>query len=232
MASKESRLQPSQSGLGVPSQQNLCCRSAPSCYNNHTATVTSWCGQPVVQHFWLPTCKWIQHSNSTTYDSTQHLSLCNITVDSRQSPHLLQVTIKQSKTDSFIKELTYSLVKQAQEYTLWIAMIPYLIMQGAQVGPLFITKDWKQLTQKLFSSNLNTILQKIKMNASHYNTQFSHRSHHISKGGWNLWCPHSGVGKMETHAYLMYIRTPRSQLATLSKQLVQGHPVQQLDWLT
>ena len=36
--------------------------------------------------------------------------------------------------------------------------------------------------------------------------------------------------RQKSQAFLQYIRIPRSQLATLSKQLVQGHTVQQLDW--
>ena len=38
---QKSRLQPSQPGLDVPSQQSLCYKSTPSCHNNHTATMTS-----------------------------------------------------------------------------------------------------------------------------------------------------------------------------------------------
>ena len=64
MASKESRLQPSQPGLGVLSQQSLCYKSAPSFHNNHIGTITLWCRQPVVYLFWLPKCKWVHHPNS------------------------------------------------------------------------------------------------------------------------------------------------------------------------
>ena len=47
--------------------------------------------------------------------------------------------------------------------------MPYLAIRGAQAGPLFITRDGKHLTQQLFCSNLNTILQKMKLSTSQYN---------------------------------------------------------------
>jgi len=39
--------------------------------------------------------------NETSYDSECHLSLSDISVDNRDQPQLLKVTIKQSKTDPF-----------------------------------------------------------------------------------------------------------------------------------
>ena len=36
-------------------------------------------------------------------------------------------------------------------------------MQGVQTGTLAITNDGKPLTQQLFNSNLNTILQQVKI---------------------------------------------------------------------
>ena len=108
--------------------------------------------------------------------------------------------------------------------------MPYLTVQGAQAGPLFIIKDGKQFTQQLFSSNLNTILQKMKINASQYNKHSlcigaatSAKEAGISDS--HIWM----LGRWKSQAYLQYIGTPRSQLATLSKQLVKGHTVQQLD---
>ena len=49
--------------------------------------------------------------------------------------------------------------------------MPYLTLQGAQVRPILITKDRKQFTRQLFSSNL---MQKMKINTSQYNTNSFH----------------------------------------------------------
>ena len=159
VASKESKLQPSQPGLGVISQQSICYKSAPSCHNNHTATITYDVDILLFRPFWLPICKWVHHPNS---NPTQHLSLCEIAVDSRQSPYLLRVTIKQSKTDPFYQDVHLFLGKTSTVICPVNGMMPYLGMWGAQAGPLFINTDRKQLTWQLLSSNLKTILQKMK----------------------------------------------------------------------
>ena len=49
--------------------------------------------------------------------------------------------------------------------------MPYLTLQGAQVQPILITKDGKQFTRQLFSSNL---MQKMKINTYQYNTYSFH----------------------------------------------------------
>ena len=52
--------------------------------------------------------------SQTAYDSTAHLSLHDIAMDSRQSPQFLQIRIKQSKTDL---EQQFSLERQAEIFT-------------------------------------------------------------------------------------------------------------------
>ena len=100
--------------------------------------------------------------------------------------------------------------------------MPYLVIRGAQAGPLFINRDGKHLTRQLFWSNLNTILQKMQLNTSQYNT-------HSFCIGAATPAKEAGIsdahiqilGRWKSQAYLQYIRTPKSQLAKLSKQLVQ-----------
>ena len=133
MASKESKLQPSQPGLGFTSQQSLCYKSTPSCLNNHTATITYdidillfslFCFLHVSE-FTIPT-QTLPNTNPT-----QHLSLCEIAVDSRQSPHLLRVMIKQSKTHPFHQEVDLYLGKTSTRICPVNGQMPYLTMQEA-----------------------------------------------------------------------------------------------------
>ena len=226
LVSKESRLQPSQSGLGVSSQQSLCYKSTPSCHSNHTATITSWCGQPAVKTF-LASYVWVHHPNSN------NLWPYSTPLNSRQSPHPLRVRIKQSKTDPFNQGVDLFLGKIGTRICPVNAIKPYLAMQGAQAESLFIAEEGKQLTTQIFSSKLNTILQKMKINASQCNT-------HSFRIGATTSAKEAGIsdahiqmlGRWKSQAYLQCITTSRSQLATLSTQLLQGHTVQQLDWST
>ena len=96
-----------------------------------------------------------------------------------------------------------------------------------------IIKDGKQLTWQLFSFNRITILQKMKINASQYNTHSFYIGATASAKVAGISEAHiQMLGRWKNQAYLQYISTPRSQLAMLSKWLVQGHTVWQLDWST
>ena len=82
------------------------------------------------------------------YDLTRHLSMKDITNDSRDKPCLLQVAFKQFKTNPFIRGVdiylgtTYCVICPIK------AMSAYLILRGGQTGPLFITQEGKALSTK------------------------------------------------------------------------------------
>ena len=127
-------------------------------------------------------------------------------MDSRQSPYLLRVTIKQSKTDPFYQDVHLFLGKTITRICPVTGMLPYLAMRGAQAGPLFITTDRKQLTWQLLSSNLKPILQKMKINASQYNIHSfcigaatSAKETKISDTRIQM------LGRWKSQAYLQYI---------------------------
>jgi len=108
--------------------------------------------------------------------------------------------------------------------------MPYLAIRGTQGGPLFITEDGKYLTQQLFSFNLNTILEKMKIDTSQYNTHSFHIGASTSAKEAGISDTHIRMlVRWKSPAYLQYIRIPSSQVATLCKRLVQGYTMRQLD---
>jgi len=90
------------------------------------------------------------------FDEEVHLSLDDLSVDSRAAPQLLSVTIKQSKTDPFQKEVTLTLGKTGNFLCPVEAILPYLAIRGPRPGPLFILNDGKILTWQLLSTFLIT----------------------------------------------------------------------------
>ena len=122
----------------------------PHCYNTIMMFLSLF-GFLCVNEFTIPT--------QTAYDHIQHFSVCDIALDSRQSLHLLQVRIKQSKTDQFCKGIDLLLCKTGTSIFPMNALMPYLVMQGTQAASLFITIDGKHFALHLFSSTVNTILQ-------------------------------------------------------------------------
>ena len=85
------------------------------------------------------------------YSPAVHLSLQDISLDSRESPTKIQVRIKESKTDPFRHGCTLCLGKTGKDICPIRAVLPYLAKRGAQYGPLFLTADGTYLTRGIFS---------------------------------------------------------------------------------
>ena len=73
------------------------------------------------------------------YDSSIHLSLADIALDSRSSPQIIQVHIKQSKTDPFRQGVNMYLGRTDQDVCLVRAIVAYLAIRGSKPG----TPGWK-----------------------------------------------------------------------------------------
>ena len=160
--------------------------------------------------------------SQVTYDNEVHLSPNDIAVDNEANPQLLQVTIKQSKTDPFRQGARLSLGRTNSPICPVTAVLPFLAVRGNQRGPLFTLKDGRMLTRQLFSTFLNDILGKLQMNQSQFNT-------HSFRIGAATTAKEAGIddihikmlGRWRSDAYQQYIRTPPEQLARLSKVLTK-----------
>ena len=92
--------------------------------------------------------------SADSYDELSHLSFSDISVNSWENPHLLKVTIKQSKTDPFRRGVDIHLGATDRGICPVLGILPYLAIHGNQTGPLFITENGKGLTRPIFSSLL------------------------------------------------------------------------------
>jgi len=100
------------------------------------------------------------------FDKSCHLSFNSITIDNRDNPRHLKLTIKQSKTDPFHKGVCGYLGATNNTMCSLRGILPYLAMQGNQPGPLFIFEDGKSLTLQRFSTEHNNILQQLNLDRS------------------------------------------------------------------
>jgi len=154
------------------------------------------------------------------YDSTIHLSLEDIRVDNRGNPRLLQVSIKQSKTDPFRRGIQLYIGATDRRICPIKAMLSYLAARGNRAGPLFITKQGRGITRQMFSSALDRLLTQLKLDCRHYNT-------HSFRIGAATTAVQAGIpesqikmlGRWQSNAYQRYIKTPREELARLSRIL-------------
>ena len=108
------------------------------------------------------------------YDKDYHLSLTDVTIDNRCSPTVIQLHIKQSKTDPFRKGTSIFLSKSHKDICPVCAIVQYLIMRGQQKGPLFLWPDGTMLTRHIFASALVKIIRNLNLSTQRYNTYSFH----------------------------------------------------------
>ena len=104
------------------------------------------------------------------FDNSTHLSPQDIAIDCRHSPSMIKVRIKQSKTDPFLQGVDLYLGKTDKDICPVRAILPYLALCSNRPGPLFMGTDGKMLTRQTFSSELDHILSKLKLDRGSYNT--------------------------------------------------------------
>ena len=136
---------------------------------------------------------------------------------------MIQVSIKQSKTDPFRKGVQLFLAKTGKNICPITAIIPYLALRGAKQGPLFLYQSGNYLTRQDFTTLLRTTLRQAGLDGSQY-------AAHSFRIGAATTAKEAGIsdvhikmlGRWKSNAYQLYVRTPREKLALLSKQLVSN----------
>ena len=153
------------------------------------------------------------------FSPSVHLSVADIAVDSVQFPSCLRINIKASKTDPFRKGCYVHIGRGNTPLCAIEAMLAYLVARGNVAGPLFLMKDGSPLTRFLLTSWLRQILV-----AAGIPGNFSSHSFRI---GAATVAARNGVpdhliqalGRWNSSAYQLYIRTPSETLSSLSRSL-------------
>ena len=105
------------------------------------------------------------------FDPNTHLTFDDVAVDCRDSPKIVSITIKLSKTNQFRQDHTIYLGRTGHRVCpvqQWYHM--YLAVRGSQLGALFTKGDSTALTRQLFSIALNNILDELQLNYCDFNT--------------------------------------------------------------
>ena len=145
------------------------------------------------------------------YDESCHLSFNSMSVDDRDNPQQLRISIKQSKTDPFCKGVDICLGTTGDNICPVKGILPYLAMRGNHKGPLFVFQDGRSLTRQRFSSALDSLFKQFHINAHCYNT-------HSYRIGAAM------LGKQKSDVYQSYIRALPQEIAKLSKYMTAGYP--------
>ena len=155
------------------------------------------------------------------FDPEVHLTIKDIAIDKKVEPSVVRVTIKQSKTDPFWQGINLFLGVTEHAVCPVKTILPYLVLRENKDGPLFISAKGIPLTRQYFSKALSIILKHIGLDDWQYNTHsFRIRAASSAKAPGVSDTHINILGRWQSSVYQLYIRTPREQLATSSRQLI------------
>ena len=161
--------------------------------------------------------------SDSDFDPQAHLTIDDIAIDNHITPSTIRVRIKQSKTDPFREGVYLFLGKTDQIICPVNGILPYLAIRGNMPGPLFVMENKKPLTRQRFYLSLAAVLEQSGLNHKNYNT-------HSFRIGAATTARQAGIpdaliqmlGRWQSNAYKQYIKTPREELARLSKHLISA----------
>lgn len=155
------------------------------------------------------------------YDPSCHLSYGDVLVDNTKAPTFLEVRIKASKTDPFRKGVSVFLGVTGGELCPVAANLNYMIRRGSHQGPFFLFANGSFLTRERFVNAVREALDKRRVDSSRY-------AGHSFRIGAATTAAQRGIldsliktlGRWESSAYTIYIRTPRKTLCSVTGTLV------------
>ena len=156
------------------------------------------------------------------FDPSQHLTFEDITVDSVVNPTFMTVRIKQSKTDPFRRGVQIVIGRTGGSLCPLAAVLSYMAIRRSGEGPLFKFSNGLALTRARFVARVREVLQEVGIDQSKY-------AGHSFRIGAATTAAARGVqdsliktmGRWQSVAYQMYIRTPRKQLVEVSSILAK-----------
>ena len=152
------------------------------------------------------------------YDPGANLCVDDVAVDQKESPTVIRVSIKQSKTDPFRRGVDLFLGKSGTDLCPVVAILNYLVVRGVTPGPLFLYRDGRFLTRQRFVVAVRGALQEAGIDQSKYcghSFRIGAATTAASRGMEDSII--KTLGRWESQAYLQYVRIPREQLASYSR---------------
>ena len=155
------------------------------------------------------------------FDPAASLCLGDIAVDSHQNPTVVQVRLKQSKTDPFHRGVSIFLGRTWSDLCQETTILAYVAVRPAVNGPFFVFKNDTFLTRDRLVSAIRRALTAAGIDT----TGFSGHSFRIGAATTAALVGLEDstiqmLGRWESAAYQRYLRTPRESLVAISARLV------------
>ena len=159
--------------------------------------------------------------SQNSFDSGRHLSWGDVAVDNPMHPTMLRVKLKCSKTDQLGKGVEVYVGRTGCQLCPVAATLAYMASRGSQEGAFFQFKTGQPLTKPKFTQHVRTALQAAGL-------PYLNFAGHSFRIGAATSAARAGIedsvirtlGRWNSAAFLVYIRTPREHLAQFSVALV------------
>lgn len=146
--------------------------------------------------------------SDAAFDPGAHVCFSDVSLDSVTKPQVLKIRLKASKTDPFGKGVDIVLVRTNDGRCPISAVLAYLAVRGNAPGFLFRFKDDGLLTKHRFITSVREALASLGLNPIWAAT---------TAGACGIGdATIKMLGRWESSAYQLYIRTPRDELARFS----------------
>lgn len=157
--------------------------------------------------------------NLASFSPELHLSVADVSVDSRLSPSGMRIWIKASKTDPFRQGCYIHIGLGKAPLCAVHAMLSYLALRGDKPGPLFLLRSGQPLSRATLTNWLREILSSAGIPGNFSSHSF--RIGAVTVAARNGVPDHliQALGRWTSNAYQLYIRTPSEALASLSNRL-------------
>ena len=150
----------------------------------------------------------------------------DVAIDNVLNPSFLKIRLKASKTDPFRRGVDIVVGKINNKLCPISAMLAYLVVRGNGPGFLFRFHDGRLLTKNRFVDAIRAALLQLGLNPENYEGHSFRIGAATTAGECGLSdSTIQMLGRWSSSAYLVYIKTPREQLAQFSKSTVQSNSI-------
>ena len=154
------------------------------------------------------------------FDPASHLCFSDISIDDIFDPQIVKLHLKSSKTDPFRKGVDVVLGRTNNELCPVTALLAYMAQRGNSPGCLFKFVNGSLLTKQRFVKRVRDALSGCGLDPA----KFAGHSFRIGAATSAGLCGMNDstikmLGRWESSAYQVYIKTPRDALANFSAVL-------------
>ena len=163
--------------------------------------------------------------SANSFSSSKHLVWGDVSVDSIYNPSQLRVHLSISKCDQFSKGVDIFIGRSHNHLCPVTACLAYMAIHvwGPTPGPFFCYSDSLPFTKPQFVSEVHRLLTEVGLTASLY-------LGHSFQIGAATSAARAGIedsvikalGHWSSTTFLLYIRTPRQQLAQLTSTIASS----------